>query len=466
MISMDYMPTKSEEEEYLAYKSADDFFRNLQDGITSLNKLTDKQIQPVSILICGAMASFDKGIISFLNKWSKQQSGLYLLSEVTAQYRRYTSDKVKFPYVCTPHLLAKEMVLLHMDIEVSLEVKVLYHTKDYIQEAVENLEKRHLQLGKGYAKVWCYYAYQYINKLIDILLPQKVILWNEFYAFHHIFKGICKERGIPVFYMEFGCLPGTICIEAGGQQGESRVAKEYAEFRNREVTKKEILGTKKVISFLYYTKLNRNYQPANRLQKRKLLFYKPGQQTIIYFGQNDFESGLVPYTLNTSQLHSPVFKNSLDALQSLRLISIRNNLNLIYKPHPIICSLNLNREEEYEELDVVKDVNVNSVIDFADVVVTILSQCAYIGLIRKKPVLMLGYTQLRGKGCTYEAFTHEEIEPMIIKALENGYTLHQKSNFQKHCAQLLRYYLYDDMNPRILRYGRGIDEICLEGRGG
>ena len=411
------------------------------------------------------MAAFDKGLLNFLNEWSKVEKNIFLLSEVTAQYRRYTASRVQFPYICTPHLLAKEMILLHMDIETIPEMECLFQEKSYIREAVENLEKRHGELGEGYAKAWSYFAYQYIEKLLDILKPQKVILWNEFYAFHHIFHGICKECEISVGFMEFGCLPGTVVIEETGQQGESLLARNPEEFKRKSVSFHEKRKAGKVIEFLKETGFNRNVQPENIFSKKMINRFQEKRPIVTYMGQNDYESGLFPYTENTKKFHSPIYQTSLEALEYMEGLAIKNNWNLVYKPHPIMSSLGQTGDRKtMEEMGVtVADwVDINSLIDASDVVVTILSQSAYIALIREKPVVMLGYNQLKGKECTYEAFAQEEIEGKIQVALVKGRTKQQKRNFKKHVAQLLKYYLYDDMINRKMNFGKPIAAIKNE----
>ena len=97
--------------------------------------------------------------------------------------------------------------------------------------------------------------------------------------------------------------------------------------------------------------------------------------------------------------------------------------------------------------------DINELIDLADVAITIRSSSNYIALIRHKPVLMLGYTQTRGQGCTYEAFCKQDIEPQLKKALKYGFSTEQQEAFLIHLARLFRYYLYDDMSDRSIRYG-------------
>lgn len=448
--------TEAEQQEYLAYKSPQDFFCNLASGIREIERYSFEDYKGKAVLVCGGMIGFDRGLSEFLNSWSCKEKNLFLLSEVTAQYRRYTKERIKFPFICTPHLLAKEIFLIGMPIQVTEDMIKLSKEKAYVKEAILNMEGKYRGLGKGYAMAWSYYAYQYIIKLLEKLQPQKVVLWNEFYAFHHIFQGICIERQIPIEYIEFGCIPGTICIEAGGQQGESLVSVQYNDFQEKEVTSKEIAEAKKVLRYLKKTGMNRNPQPEIKLTKNMLISWKSGRKTILYMGQNDYESGMYPYSCKTEKFHSPVFQSTLEGLEYLNLLAIEQGWNLIFKPHPIILSLEYEEYNRIQDINMVTEVNLNKLIDKVDLVITILSQGAYVSLIRKKPVLMLGYTQLRGKQCTYEAFHKSEIKEKIQEALRYGYTRVQKRMFQKHTAQLLKYYLYDDGTPRNLRWGKSL----------
>lgn len=446
--------TESERNEYIAYHSYQNVLDNYICGLQELKKFKFSKYKANSTLICGAMVAFDKGITRFLNEWYEKDNTIFLLSEVTAQYRRYTRDRVLMPFICTPHLLAKEILITGMDIPVCNEAQKLFKRKKYIQNAVYNMEMRHMALGKGYAKTWAYYAYEYIQKFLDLLQPREVVLWNEFYAFHHIFKNICRERDIAVRYMEFGCIPGTICIEKQGQQGESIPARHPFLFSLKKIGGDDIENAERVLEYCRESGLNRNVQPDQRIVTETLKFYRAGRKTLVYLGQNDYESGLRPYVRSSRKYHSPVFASTLEALEYIQMLAIKNDWNLIYKPHPIMEALGHDTATSAEGLDVVSEVDINSVIDTADAVVTILSQSAYIALIREKPVVMLGYTQLKGKGCTYEAFRRSMVEKKIKNAMKYGYTKKQKDLFVRHTAQLLKYYLYDDGVEKKLKIGR------------
>ncbi|MFV0364644.1 MAG: hypothetical protein ACK5LL_16365 [Suipraeoptans sp.] len=457
--------TDEEKLEYMAYEGEKDFFDNLEKGIKDLNEYKYENDPEKTVLVCGGMMGFDKGLSHFLNAWDRKQGYLFLLSEVTAQYRRYTHERIKFPHICTPHLLAKEIILFNMNISITDAMLKLYKKNKYIIEAVDGLETMYGSLGDGYAIAWCYYADIYIKLLLKKINPKQVVLWNAFYPFHHIFKNICKEMNIPVSYIEFGCIPGTICIENEGQQGESITARHYIRERVKRTSSNEKAEAINIIEFLRKSGLNRNKQPKADFDFQIMKYYKPGRKSIVYMGQYDYESGMYPNTTAAKKYHSPIFISTLEGLKYIQILAIKNNWNLIYKAHPIMTKLYKRREHvnkvsvEDVEIDSVEHVNINSLIDSMDMVITILSQSAYIALIRAKPVLMLGYSQLRGKGCVYQAKVKKHIERKIKTALHKGYTAQQRNNFYCHVAQLLKNNLYDDGVERVLRYGKSVDSI-------
>ena len=116
-----------EQQEYMAYKNY------VPDAFQSNNK----------VLICGAMIAFDKGLSNFLNTWYFYQKDLILLSEVTAQYRRYTKERMKIPFICTPHMLAKEMVIHQMSIPVSNDMidQILPRKNQLIRPDIANVDQ-------------------------------------------------------------------------------------------------------------------------------------------------------------------------------------------------------------------------------------------------------------------------------------------------------------------------------------
>ena len=446
--------TEEEKKEYLEYYSENDFHRKMLEGINEIDSYSRKTEYINKEIVCGAMMNFDNGTIDIINNLYIKNRNLILLSEVTAEYRRVTMNNSLMPFICTPHLFAKDIILY--DMEVTLPRNLIYISrKKAVKDAALNIQNKFKRLGKGYALCWASYAYIYIDKLFASIKPTKVILWNQFYAFHKIIENICKKRNIKVIYMEFGCIPGTICIEKKGQLGESYPAIKFRKFSKLKVSNEECKKANEIINWLYENELNRNKQP----QKNTVPFFSCSEKKILVIGQNDYESGLYVYNRKSKKYHSPLFETSINLLKYL--ISIcKEEWQLLYRPHPLM-TLFKSEKEEIDKLDVAVnyDGNINQLIDEADVVITLFSQCSYISLIRGKPVVQLGRNQLSNSGCIYETKKKHEIENTIEEAIKNGVSIEQKNRFIEHVARLLKYYLYSDGVKREKEVGRDLN--CL-----
>ena len=443
---------ENEKKEYLCYKSSYDILWEFQQGIASLDENYLKENKRCT-LVCGGMIAFDIGISNFLNELYKKEKKLFLLSEVTGEYRRITKERIVFPFVCTPHLLAKEILIREMDLIVSNKYKDFCLCDPILSNVAECYEMMYEgQLGENYSWVWTFYANQYVNRFLEALKPKTIILWNAFYPFHILIKKIASQKGIPVYYLEFGSLPGTFSFDKKGQMGGSSFAVKCGIYRYLPVSRKQLFNANEVLTYLRQNNVTRYKEPRNIVSVDELQYYKKKRPTIVFFGQNDAESGLRPFTDETRRYHSPFFKSSLDALSTIKRLSYQCGWNVIYKPHPIV----IDRGESYKitGVDIVEHVSINSLLDFADVVVTIASQISYMALIKKIPVVMLGYNQLHNKGCTYEVDNLEDIENKIRRAIKFRYTKEQERCFQKHIAKMLKFYLYDDLIKRSVRYGK------------
>lgn len=272
-------------------------------------------------------------------------------------------------------------------------------------------------------------------------------------AISKMIRDKCRKYNVSILFTHQGVVPGTIMMGPGGDIGDSIPCVYYKEFRRLPLDDEVLLEAKKVWNYLKESRLNRKVQPCNdavKVVNKKISGDKP---TIVCLGQNDLDSSMIPYTDESIKYQSPIFESSMSSLLYLSEVCEKNNWNLVYKPHPMFAEF-----EDYTSLPdtivLVKFGDINEIVDLADVVVTIRSSSNYIALIRHKPVLMMGYTQTRGQGCTYEAFNKDDIEVQLRLALKYGFSEAQKQAFLEHLARLLKYYLYDDLSKRQIRYGR------------
>jgi len=412
------------------------------------------------IVISSHFLEFDKGICSYLNKLSNtiKDTDLILLSHAINITNEEADCKVDFPYFTLPYTAGINRYDKHVDIQLPEYEEKTIDEKKYLKLLTQRLELRHKDMGKNYPKALGYELYRYYQAFLDHFQPEMVILWCEFYAAHSILKDICEERKIKVIYMEFGALPGSFAIEENGQMGESLVAINADKFAKQYVSEDELCQAKEVIDFLKDSKLNRRVQPKSNATNEIARKYKPNRPVIVMFGQNDYEAGIKPYSETTKKFHSPVFTGSDDAAIYVGQLAKDNEWNFIYKPHQMMVKVGECLPDNFPESTIwIGDSDINDLIDLADVCITIVSQCSYISLIRNKPVVMLGYTQLKGKGCTYEAFDIDTVNKEIVLALKIGYTSEQKEAFQLHVAQITKYYLFDDLQ-HVQRIGQPIEK--------
>ena len=95
-------------------------------------------------------------------------------------------------------------------------------------------------------------------------------------------------------------------------------------------------------------------------------------------------------------------------------------------------------------------------------VITGLSSVSFTVAVRNRPVVIIGRGEMFGKGCVYEALEKEKIEKQIQIALEAGMTDHMRQMLIQYIARMVKYYLYDDNQPREMHYGRTVEQLLFE----
>lgn len=402
---------------------------------------------------CWAFAG--KGYKEYIKKWQEADINLRLgvVSEAVWYTKEETEKILDLPTIVTPGVFDDNVYVEGgiLDDEQTAFLK----KRQSVWREVERLMLKFPDLSEESACYMIYHVYQYVTELLELVQPELIVIYARMMVQHKIVEEVCREKGIPLISTHQGILAGTFSFEVDGEVGKSLLAIHPQKFRELPVSEADLEHAKKVWTYLYDSKLNRKLQPKNnciqyimeRIDKRK---------PIIFFAAiDDVNADIVPYTEEIRTYHSPVFETSMEAGIYLAKVCEKNGWNFIYKPHPMRA-----RNEQKELLPdntiYIEYGNINDIVDISDVVLTILSQTNYVSLIRNKPVVMLGYNHIKGKGCTYEAFEKNRIEESIKEALEYGFTMEQKKAFLVHIAQMLKYYLYDDMVEREVRFGREV----------
>ena len=307
----------------------------------------------------------------------------------------------------------------------------------------------------------------FMEEVLDRERPILVILWCQFIARHIILKDISQKRGIACMYSHLGLLPGTIEFEAGGQVAESHVAQNGVEFEKLPLNEDDRRKAKEYIDMVRNSEKTRKFQvKEKRLSSILELSTRENRKVVFFVGNNDFYSGFWPSWIPNAQLHSPIFINTLEALSFLEQLAIKNDWQIIFKPHPNIET----RHQKFESfigdrVYFATGANIFECINCADVVATISSTVSYLSLIHEKPVLMLGVNQLYKKNVSYEFNSREEIEDIAINAMDKGFDVDMKHRVLDHIARLLKYYVFsfdDDIKNIVGRDSKDCANYILE----
>lgn len=436
---------------------------NLVEQLEKQDLIFRKQLDfksPKKIVFYGNFLAFNRGTCNYLNQYLKtvNPDDVLVFNQMVELRESRILERINCDYQTLPWIIQRDRDLSLASGEVSDHmIKLIDDFQEISSVARESLRLSRPEMTASAIELFIYYCISASMHIVESLKPEIVVLWNQFSCTHSILDYVCKKFNITVRYWEFGVLPGTFGLESKGQMGESWPAVQPSEFSSLSIDESDVFSAKKTLKYLYESKLNRNVQPKDAIPDHIQSIANNGRKTVLYIGQNDFESGLLPYTAHSAKFHSPAYSSSLDALDELSLLAKKNNWNLIYKPHPIMSRYYGIPSELPENITYVDAVNMEALIDICDVVVTILSTTAYSSLIREKATMCLGYTQLKGKGCTYEAFDRVELESELKSALKYGVTAEMSEKWVVHVAQLMKYYLVDDLTDKPIKIGLGVD---------
>ncbi|EKG1724337.1 hypothetical protein PON48_001644, partial [Campylobacter coli] len=431
--------------------------QNIQDLFEFPSKCFDDVLEKKDFLLVGHFAFFDKGVCRYISNATQGKSVL-VVSTTPWLKKEFVQNKLKMPSIIVPKATFNRGYDRNVDLNLTESEKYILAQNPRLKEISLRMKLQYKDMGKNYPDKMAIFLFQYFDILLEKTSPKKVFIWNKFNATHEILYLVCLRRNIQCVFMEFGVIPGTFNFDLQGQMGESWIANHTSDFNDLTINSNDLENAKKVLEYIYKEKLCRNLQPENNLIDNIKCKIKKDRPTIVYFGQNDFEAGMIPYNQHVVKYHSPWSIDSNDACRVLSEICIKNDWNFIYKPHPNLEWL----EEKKSEIIDARGVDIHELIDLADVVVTILSQSSYEALMRNKPVVMLGYTHLKHKNCTYEAFAKDDVEQILDKAIKDGFTEEMRKNFHSHIARLLKYYLYDDYVARKFKYGKKIEDFQNE----
>ncbi|MCP5047681.1 MAG: hypothetical protein GY940_10950, partial [bacterium] len=187
-------------------------------------------------------------------------------------------------------------------------------------------------IGMVAATLKVLYFASFMEDLFRETTPALCIMWHEFNGRNYILRYICRQLGLPYLYIEYGVLPGTINIDEDGQMAESSVSQRHVEFRDMKVPAKSLKIAREYLKYALETKQSR--KPQNLESSIEFIVKRArdkGRIIVFYAGQNDWGSGIMPPWLENAKVHSPFYKDTIDALTHLRDLARRYNWHILFK---------------------------------------------------------------------------------------------------------------------------------------
>lgn len=287
---------------------------------------------------------------------------------------------------------------------------------------------------------------QYITSELERFAPDLVLLWHQFNAYHYIIEDWCQARNIPVLYGEHGVLPGSWCFEFGGQMAESWIGRDPAGFQALPVEPGDLDRAQRYLAHAVENRMNRK-APGLTAAETGLAdrLRADPRPKILYAGVNDYKAGLQPFDQTRTLRHTGDFISTPAGLEALLPLARKNNWHVLYKPHPSIKHElgALSAHQDY--LSVIdKRVDLIDLLQYCDVLATIVSQSAYMALMHDTPVVLMGRMQLSGSGLVQEALYRRDLTTAVKSALADSDHETRRARLVDHVARLMRYYVIAD----------------------
>lgn len=397
-----------------------------------------------------------KDCMSFISNYAQKQKekGCIVLTSLQVMSRELAIKKIKCPIIPMVNESIERKIKRFESICESLTKKEL----SWLRE----LEKRKKVSDKE--KEFCNSVnlYYYYKSIIEIIKPSKIIIWGNWNRESYMWDYLSDIYNIPHGYMEYGWIPGTYQVDPRGIAGQSEYAVNPHLFKNIEID--NAYNIKQIKQYVKNKKLDTRTFSNTEADNTALSEMKKEKKTVFLVGMDDCGMKMNPKNTYWKKYISSVVESTEEALFLLVKLCRKNNWNLIFKPHPKNSVPELG--EYSDDVILVKDMQIDRLIELADVVVSIASAVDYKALIYGKPLVQLGITGLLGKDCTYSVTEKNGLEEQLVLALKNGMTGRQTENFDRLLQILLQRYLWDDMSERSLRYGLTIEHDFLEGRTG
>lgn len=260
----------------------------------------------------------------------------------------------------------------------------------------EELDDRHTRNRR---EAIAYFAAHY-QHILERERPIAAVIWSGHHPQELILAELCREREIPVAWLERGPLAGTLHLDTRGVLGGTTIADatdwSWSEDRQQDQWRTTFARYRDDLGHGTWWP-----QPASLGPEvlRERLGVSRGTRVACFAGQVDRDV--------QNLLYSPHFRSSLDAFEwfARKVRRLDPEGYILGKHHPRSDT----QPESFERLlgdhagCWLTDVSVQDCIGLCDRFAAVNSSSLFEALLRDRPVLMLGRGVLSGKGIAHEA---------------------------------------------------------------
>ena len=283
-------------------------------------------------------------------------------------------------------------------------------------------------------------AYNFIWKNIR---PHLAITWNGVTLLQKALVVLAHASDVPILFLERGLLPQTLYVDTEGVNYKSSIAGQ--KWFNKRIPYPDKRKIKMAED--YCKKLREEKQSVVEMGDalsieaiKKKLDIRASSKVMLFPMQIEADSNILYY--------SPHYSNMIEIIKDIQRAMAQFNdidIHLIVKLHPEDRDrLNELRSLTNNNTHIVDDVNLYSLLELANLVITVNSTVGLEALLFQKPVIVLGKAIYAEKGFTYDLLEKQNLSHLLRLALKK-HNFYEKK-FYRYLIHILKYQLFQ-FNP-------------------
>ncbi|MCE9606506.1 MAG: hypothetical protein K8U03_16565 [Planctomycetia bacterium] len=263
-------------------------------------------------------------------------------------------------------------------------------------------------------------AIAFWKKAFAIMQPSVVLGWGSTLPFSRLMVRLAQRQQVPAYMMERGPLDNTLSLSLSGQIALSGINTSPALARPAPLEGRCLEAWNHIEE--YYRSISDRRYPTHNIssstEEQRFLAHDP-RPRVLYLGTQDIGSGCALDHHALGERFGTWVKSSESAAQqtALALASVAPQASFWSKPHPGV-QFTLPTDTSSQLVRNFSRVDIHTLVQAADVCVTIASGVQFLALVYDRPLVTLGNGFLMGRDIAYEATSAEQLGPMLRAALE------------------------------------------------